>query len=433
MNNTNSSSAALARAIGTWGLAAAIFNCTVGGGIFRLPGAVYSQSGSWTPMVLIVCSAIMLVVALCFTELGKRTTRSGGPYAYIGDIFGPYWGFVSGILIWFLDTVAIAGVATALVASIGGLVPALAGPQARVALLAGIFLVLGWVNARGVHRGSGLVVIVTIVKLIPLLLLLAVGATWISAGTVMPQTSFEPLSFARACMLMLFAYFGVESALIPSGEIVNPQKTVPKAIWLGLSGVTLLYLGLQVGAQAVLGDKLLDPAVIQMPLAAMGEALFGPFGKQLVLIGAVVSMFGFVAAMTLVAPRILYALAEDGFLPKRVAHVDSKSQTPLIAIIIQVFLVFVLAVTSTFEQMAIIANLAAVLLYLLCVLGALKVRLSGLPAGSGLVMRLRVCAAPLIGSALMLWLLTSITMKEWMVCVGVVAVGSIGYKMRAKR
>src|SRR3990170_3066550 len=118
----------LVRVIGTFGLAAAIINITIGGGIFRLPANVAGSLGAAAPIAYLVCAIAMGLIVLCIADAGSRVSLTGGPYAYVGTAFGSYAGFISGVLLWMLGTFATAAVATVFASSVGGLIPPLAAP-----------------------------------------------------------------------------------------------------------------------------------------------------------------------------------------------------------------------------------------------------------------------------------------------------------------
>jgi amino acid transporter len=161
----------LVRALGPVALAASIFNVTVGGGIFRLPAAAAAMIGPAAPLVYLVCAAVMALIVLCFAEAGSRVALTGGPYAYVEVVFGPYAGFLAGVLVWMLGTLAMASVATAFAGSVAALVPALAAPGGRAGVLVATFALLAWINARGVRQGARLIEVVSVAKLLPLLVL----------------------------------------------------------------------------------------------------------------------------------------------------------------------------------------------------------------------------------------------------------------------
>ena len=169
----NSPRESLTRAIGTFGLAAGIINITIGGGIFRLPALVAASLGPAAPIAYVVCAVAMGLIVICIANAGKRVTLTGGPYAYVGAAFGPYVGFLSGVLLWMLGTFATAAVSTVFASSIVQLVPSLSGRLATAAILVVAFLFWSLINLRGVTLGVQLNTIATVAKLFPLILIAA--------------------------------------------------------------------------------------------------------------------------------------------------------------------------------------------------------------------------------------------------------------------
>jgi amino acid transporter len=417
--------ASLIRALGTWGLAASIFNVTVGGGIFRLPAAAAGMIGPSAPLVYLVCAAVMALIVLCFAEAGSRVSLTGGPYAYVEVVFGPFAGFLAGVLVWMLGTLAMASVATAFAGSVAALVPALASPTGRAAVLLATFALLAWINARGVRQGARLINVVSLAKLVPLLVLVAVGAFFVQPANLAIPDLPSGGSIARTAMVLIFAFTGVESALVPSGEVREPARTVPRALAIAMIGVTVLYLAVHLVAQGVLGGDGLAAAK-DAPLAAAAGAVLGAPGRYLLLVGATISMFGYTSGMTLAIPRALYAFGRDGFLPRAVGAVHPVHRTPHVAIWLQSTIVCLLAITSSFEQLAVIANLSALLLYLGCAVAGWELRRRGVRLGSGTPVSLP--GGPLIPILTVLvigWLLTSITAREWAMVGGTLAVAVV--------
>lgn len=418
-NAAASAESRLVRAVGVWGLAASIVNVTVGGGIFRLPAGAADGLGRAAPLSYLVCALAMGLIVLCFAEAGSRVALTGGPYAYVEVAFGPLVGFLTGVLLWMTGTLALAAVSTILVDSVGALLPAISGGAARAVVLAAIFALLGWVNVRGVRQGTAVNSVATVAKLLPLVLLLVVGAFAIQGSNLAMPEAPSTDALARTSVLLIFAFAGIESALVPSGEVRDVARTVPRAIFTAMIGITVLYVGLHLVAQGVLGDAL---ARSQTPLADAAAVALGPWGRTLILVGAAVSMFGYVSGMTLAVPRALFALGRDGFLPGALAAVHPRWRTPHVAIAAQSVLVWVLAVTAGFERLAILANLATLLVYAACALAAWQlrrrdVRAGGIPfhvPGGGVV--------PVLALAVIAWLLWSATWEEWAVVGIVIAV-----------
>ena len=286
----------LLRAIGVLGLAAGIVNVTIGGGIFRLPADVASALGAAAPLAYVVCAIVMGLIALCFAEAGSRVDLTGGPYAYVETAFGPFAGFLVGVLLWILGTTAVPAVAVVFAVNAGQLVPALGTRLGSALLLVLVFGLLSAVNIAGVQRGTALNTVATVAKLVPLLLLVAGGAFFVQPEHLAWSATPSAGTVARTSMLLLFAFCGVDTALAPSGEVKDVARTVPRAIFASILGVTLLYVALQLVAQGVLGPAL---ATSPTPLADAAGRMFGPAGRTLVLVGATVSMFGYVSGMTL--------------------------------------------------------------------------------------------------------------------------------------
>jgi len=300
----------------------------------------------------------MGLVALCFAEAGSRVDLTGGPYAYVEVAFGPLAGFLTGSMLWVVGTLALAAVATILVDSLAGLAPALGGRSARTLILLVAFATLAMVNIRGVRNGSRLNVVLTIAKLAPLLLLAVAGAFFIEPANFRTETRLEPAALARTSTLLIFAFAGIESALIPSGEIRNNERAVPRALLIAMLTVTGLYLLLQVVAQGILGP---DLGTQTTPLAEAAGRAFGPAGRTLLLVGAAVSMLGYVGGMILAVPRVLYAFGRDGFLPGWVGRVHPVYRTPHVAIVALTAWSCVLALSGTYEQLFTYVMFASIL------------------------------------------------------------------------
>ncbi len=246
----------LLRAIGVLGLAASIVNVTVGGGIFRLPADVARELGPAAPLAYLVCAIAMGLIVLCFAEAGSRVDLTGGPYAYVETAFGPFLGFQAGVLLWVLGTMAVAAVSVVFTTNAAALVPGLGGPVASRAFLVVVFLVLSAVNIAGVRRGTALNTVATVAKLLPLLFLVGAAPFFVNPSHLAFTEAPSAQAVSRTSVLLIFAFCGVESALLPSGEVKDIARTVPRAIFVAMAGITLLYVALQVTAQGMLGPDL---------------------------------------------------------------------------------------------------------------------------------------------------------------------------------
>ena len=415
----------LVRAIGTLALAAGIVNIVIGGGIFRLPSLVAGSLGAAAPVAYIVCAAAMGLIVLCMADAGRRVPLTGGPYAYVATAFGPYAGFVSGVLLWMLGSFAGAAVTAVFAASLGLLIPALSGRAEALTMIAALLL---WsvVNIRGVEQGTRLNTTVTVAKLLPLLMLVVAGPFFVDPANLRWAASPAPATVARTSLILIFAFAGIECALVPSGEVRDSRRSVPRAIAIAMIGVTVLYIALQVIAQGILGSKL--PGAATAPLADAAALSLGGTARSLLLAGAVISMFGNVGGMILALPRIVYALARDGALPEGLAAVHPRYRTPHRAIALQATLTLALALSGTFERLAVLANVSALALYFGCALAAWRLRRQDpQPAGGRGVLDRLHGAVPWLACAVIAWLFTGVTAGEWAAFAAVIVVGSLIY------
>jgi APA family basic amino acid/polyamine antiporter len=403
----------LTRAIGTIGLATGIVNVMIGGGIFRVPALVAASLGPAAPVAYVICAIAMGLIVICIASAGKRVTLTGGPYAYVGVSLGPFAGFISGVLLWMLGTFATAAVSSVMASSIGELIPVLAGSGMRDAILAVAFAFWALINVRGVSTGVRLNTVVTVAKLFPVLLLALAGLFFIRPENL-HVTAWPPAGdFARMSLILVFAFAGIEVALIPSGEVRDPERTIPKAIAIAMIGVTILYITLQLVAQGILGPALSTSTV---PLADAAGASLGEWARSLLLIGASISMFGHLGGMTLSIPRIVYALARDGFLPRALGAIDPIHRSPRTAIVFQAILTLAFAISGTFESLAVIANVSALALYLGCAIASWKL-------GQSPIVTVLACGV-------IAWLFTGMTLNEWAAFAACLAGASLIYVIR---
>jgi basic amino acid/polyamine antiporter, APA family len=409
----------LVRAIGTITLAAGIVNITIGGGIFRLPANVAASLGAAAPLAYLVCAAAMGLIVLCIADAGRRVSLTGGPYAYVGTAFGPYVGFVAGVLLWMLGTFAMAAVSTVYASSVGLLLQPLIGAAtprvAEILILVVTFAGLVIVNLRGVTLGVRLNTIATVAKLLPLVVVVIGGAFFIQTDNLRVTTMPSPADVARTSLLLIFAFAGIECALLPSGEVRDSARTVPRAIALAMLGITALYIALQIVAQGILGSGLAQATV--SPLADAAGASMGGWARTLLLVGASISMFGNLGGMTLSMPRLLFALARDGFLPRVLTRVDPVRHAPRAAIVVQSLIALAMAISGTFEKLAVLANVSALALYFGCALAAWRLRGT---ARIGAVV-------PWLACGVIAWLFTGLTRDEWLAFGASLAAASLVY------
>jgi APA family basic amino acid/polyamine antiporter len=371
-NRAANPDALLSRDLGTRQLAANIFNYTVGTGIFVLPATAVARLGAAAPLAYVVCAVIIGLVVLCFAEAGSRVTTTGGPYAYVETSLGPMMGFVAGCLVLSTGTSAAAFAANAVSQSLLALFPGTASWVAYALILL-LIAVLVAINLRGVRIGSRVTEIATVAKLFPLLAFVAIGVFFVDPANL----AWDQVPTASAVLgsagIVIYAFSGIEGSLVPSGEVKNPSRSVPRAAFLALGSATLLYIAIQFVALGILGpDLATDKSPV--PLANAAARAVGPIGKTILIAGAIISIFGYLSANVLSEPRGIFAFSRDGFLPRTLAAVHPRFHTPYRSILLYGVVVAIIALTGTFERLAIFANLAALILYFLCAIAAWNLR-----------------------------------------------------------
>lgn len=403
--------AALVRAIGVFALAAAVINSTIGGGIFRMPGALAAQVGQAAPLALIVGAFAIIPIALCFAAAGSRTHATGGPYTYLSVAFGPFVGFVAGALMWISHVASSAAVAASFSQQVANLAPSLGTDTARSAVIIGTYALLFALNAFGVKLGARAVATLATVKLAPLVILVLVGLPFVDWS----QISFAPgdvpslAALGGSLVLVMFAYSGLETALVPSGEFDDPAKNVPRATLVAILLVVALYLGLQIVGQGLLGARL---AASEVPLAETAGEIFAA-GRTLLLATACVSMAGFLLGNLLGSSRVLFALGRDGYLPSVFGRVSPIHRVPVLGLLTHAGIACLLAVGGTFDALAAVSGGAICLVYAAVALGAWQLQRRGI-AERGTPFRMPGGALmPIAGFAIMAAILFTLNPEEW--------------------
>jgi basic amino acid/polyamine antiporter, APA family len=424
----------LIRAVGVRGLSAGMINYMIGAGIFVLPAVVAARVGGAALVIYVICAIAMGMIVLCFADAGSRVSLSGGTYAYAEVAFGPFIGFVVATSLWFGSAVlASAAVANIFVDTLPQISPRLSGPVVRNGTLILIYVGLAAINIRGVKIGSGVVQTVTVAKLTPLMILVGVGLFAINAENLAWSGMPPAGEVARTTVILMFAFLGIESALTPSGEVREPARTVPLAIFAALVLVTLLYMGIQIVAQGVLGPELATNT--KAPLAETAKRVLGSGGQMLVILGTAISTFGYVAGDMLAAPRGIYALGRDRLLPAAIGSVHPRYRTPHVAILIHAALCLALALSGTFEKLVVLSTLAALIVYLICCLAAIQLQRRDIRDGGAVPFKLPGGPViPLIASAIVVWLMTASTRQEVLAMGGMLVAEAILFLlMRGRR
>ena len=364
----------LKRVIGVGSLATNAVNLTVGAGIFALPAVVAGHLGAGAIWAYLLCGLLLGLVLLCFAEVGTKLTVTGGAYAYVETAFGPLAGFLVNTLYWLgFSIMADAAVANVLVDNLALLFPIFTNTIVRVLFFGLLFGGFATLNVIGARESSRFIVVVTLAKLVPLLLLIVCGSFYISAENLSLGSSPTVKNLGEGALILFFAFGGgVESTLNATGEIRNPNRTIPRGMLLGSLIVLIIYLLIQIVSQGVLGDSLRDQN--QAPLVAVAQVVWGDNGSILLIAAAAISCFGLISGDILVTSRLPYAAARDGLLPAILAKVHPKYATPSNSIIFFSALGFILSVSGSFRQLAVLSSSAILLIYVGVIASAIKLK-----------------------------------------------------------
>ena len=411
------------RTIGVFGLSANIMNVIIGAGIFALPAIVASSMGASSIIAYFFCGLLMALIMLCFAEASSKVTQTGGVYSYIETAFGPYAGFLAGIFTVTGTLLADAAVSNALINVLASTHPIFELAWMRILCLFLVFGGLAFINVIGVKQGIGLVKINTVAKLIPLMLLVLFGWQAVSVDNLVIESLPGIQELGKTSLVLFFAFQGCESGIVVSGEVINPKRTIPKAIFISITAIVILYMLIQTIAQGVLGDEL--PQHTATPLAAAANVIFGPIGFVILTTGAAISMFGFLSGDILNNPRTLYALSRDRVIPiKALSKIHTSFATPYISIIVYASIGFLIAATGSFESLVVIASSSILMVYLGVVLAVIKLRYTHLSKSDeftipgGLIV-------PVICIAIILYFLSNLTQNE--IIGSAIAIASLSF------
>jgi amino acid transporter len=269
----------------------------------------------------------------------------------------------------------------------------------------------------------------TIAKLLPLLVLVVSGIWLVDPVNLRWPGMPNAAAIGKTAIVLIFAFVGLEIALVPSGEVRDPARTVPRALFSALATTTTLYLLIQTVAQGLLGPSMAEHSAA--PLAEAAGRALGSGGRLLVLLGATISMFGYVSGDMLGSPRALFAFARAGVLPAVVGSVHPRFHTPFIAIIVYACIVATVSISSSFTQLAVLANVAALTLYLMCVTASYELQRRDVRADGGIPFAVPGGpVVPILAAAVIVWLLSNATRREFGVEALVLAVAAVFYFIR---
>jgi amino acid transporter len=407
---TNGKSAQLRRDIGFLGAAFLVLNAMIGAGIFALPGKVAVDAGMLSPWLFLAVGVVFLAVVLTFAELASYFRESGGPVLYATYAFGPLAGFGTGWILFLSRMTAFAANANVMAVYLGSLVPFFAEGIGRTTVISIVTLGLTYANILGVKDGVRTMGFFTVLKVLPLILLVLLGLQHVTTDTLIPSASAVIGDLGGTTLLLIYAYVGFETMAVTAGETSEPRLVLPRALMRTVIGTGILYfLIVLVFISVIPEDTYADATLVDV-----GRSLAGPVGAVAITLAAVFSIGGNLAGTMIAAPRLIFALAENRLLPAWFGNIHPKYATPDHSILVMGGLALVMALTGSFVELAVASSLSRMLSYILCI-GALPViRHRASDEMNARAYRVRGgFAVPLVGLAICLWLTAQASAQNW--------------------
>ena len=422
MSDSLPTEAGLRREINQLGFSAMSLNGVIGAGIFALPAVAAAATGLFSPWLFLLCGVLIMTVVLSFARVASFFSNTGGPLVYVGQAFGPFAGFQVGWLFTLSRVTATAANTNLLVTYLGWFWDPLASGVTRQILISTVMLFLVVVNVIGVRRGVLVMLVLTLLKLIPLSLLVLVGISHLNPevfiGAGLPALD----GLGETMLVLLYAFVGFESAAVPAGEARNPRRDIPLALVQSVIGIGVLYFLIQCVVISV------EPAIgsSKTPLIDVALILMGPTGAILMAAGAAFSIFGNLSSMMLSGPRMVYALGRDHMLPTWFQAIHVRYGTPANAIIFVGALGLGLALSGSFLQLAAMSTVVRLVVYASCILALPRLdkqrtesaRPFNLPGGY---------LIPMLALILCFWLMSFASGQSWLTAGIFAALGTVFY------
>lgn len=413
----------LVRGIDRWDMTALVINCIIGAGIFGLPSKAYALVGNYSLLACLACALIILLIVLCYAEVASRFSKTGGPYLYAREAFGPVVGFETAWLYCVVRVSTFAANCNLLVSYLGIFWPGASSEVPRLLIIGTVVTLLTAVNIIGVRQSTAVTNLFTVGKLVPLLAFAVVGLFFIDTSNFRFDAAPDYGSATSAVLLLIYAFLGFENAVIPSGEVKDPQRTVPFALLAALGVVALIYIAIL----AVSIGTLPSLASSERPLADAAASFIGPVGAAFIALGASISILGNLNVSVLGTSRILYAMGEQRDLPRFMAVLHPRFRTPYVSLLIAGVVVLLLTVWTSFLSALALATITRLIVYFTTCASLPVFRYRGTPEAAPFKAPFGMVVA-VVSLALIAWLLTHVDYsKEGLPVVVTAIVGLVLY------
>lgn len=360
VNPEDSGRPVLRRAISRWEVFGLSINDVIGSGVYLLPAAAAALLGAASTLAVVLAGLAVGLLVMCFAAAASYFDEPGGGYLYTREAFGRFIGFEVGWMTWLARIASVASLCNGLALATGFLWPAATAGLSRAALITATLVLLTWINVVGVKAGTRVAIVLVISKTLPLIFFIVVGLFFVDWSRVATIDFGQAGDLGEAALLLLFAYAGFENTPAAAGEFKNPRRDVPVALPLAMLFITVVYTLVQVVAVGTL----IGLAQADAPLAEAAQQFAGSGAALLMTVGGMISIIGNVGNTTLIGPRYLFALANDGFGPRVLSRIHAGYRTPAAAIITQSAVALALALSGSFVQLAMLSVIARLATYI---------------------------------------------------------------------
>lgn len=418
----------LKRDISRLGFAAMSLNSVIGAGIFGLPAVAAARAGDFAPWMFVICGLLTLTIVLSFARASSLVRETGGVIVYASHAFGPFVGFQTGWLTYLSRVASQAANANLLVTYLSWFwTPLDVHPWRGVALT----LLLGgmtWLNVVGARNSIAAIYVFTVMKLLPLSLLVLFGLGQVDPSALFGAEFPELDTLGGTILILLYAFVGFEGAVVNAGEGRNPRRDLPRALVQTTLVIAVFYFLIQWVSSATL------PALgeSRTALADVATVLFGTLGAAVLTLGAAFSIGGNLMTAAFSAPRMTWALALENSLPRWFGQVHERHRTPSNSILFYGGLSLVLALSGTFVWLAVMSTLVRLLAYMVSIAALPRLRRKtdapelafDLPGG---------LLIPGLALLLCLWLVLQAPLSAWLTLAGFAAAGTVIYLYLRRR
>ncbi len=325
-----------------------IVGSVIGADIYIASAIIAGLLGPFSLVIWVIAGIFATVIALVFAYCSYYVPKVGGPFAFVSEAFDDFFGFLTGWSMWIAELISLPVFAIAFVRYLEYLLPLTLPGEI---LVKGIFLFgLTAINIIGVKFAGRVNDMLTLIKLLPLLILIGAGIIFmvmhpsVVSGNYHPFVPLGVSATGTALVLVFWAYVGFELGTLPAAEVKNPKTTIPKAIIIGMSIVALFYLSTNLIVYGTVNWA--DLASSSTPLILVGGVLLGTAGALIMTVGALFSVSGSDESGMLGTARLSYAMSIDGLFPKLFSHLHPRFGTPYIGLVVQGTIAFLLSIYS---------------------------------------------------------------------------------------